>query len=105
MTTSFESKSERTDSSTQEIPTIPTVQEMRAWDKEKVLQWIQKKHPNILKGGHLEQFKEICIDGDAFLLSSLEFFHTTYNLPLTVAVALKDLMDEVKEGGKFIPRT
>jgi hypothetical protein len=77
---------------------------METWDEEKLLRWIQQRKPNIFKGGHLEKSKEVCIDDDAFLLSSLEFFHTTCGLPREVGLALKSLADQVKEG-KFIPWT
>jgi hypothetical protein len=42
MNPSFES-TERTDLSTQKLPAIPPVQEMQAWDEEKVLRWISKE--------------------------------------------------------------
>jgi hypothetical protein len=86
-------------------PEIPAVQEMKTWDERKLLRWIQQRKPDILKGDHLEQFREIDIDGDAFLLSSFEFFHTACGLPPEVSLKLNDLADEVKEEGKFIPRT
>jgi hypothetical protein len=105
MTTSVESKPERTGLSTQDLPTIstiPTIQEMKTWDEEKLLLWIQKRNPKILKGGHLEQFKEVGIDGDAFLISSFEFFHTGCGLPPVLSLKLKTLVDEVRETGKSI---
>ena len=74
MTTSFESKPERTELSTQELPTIPTVQEMETWNEEKMLRWIQQRNRNILKGDDLENFNKAGITGRAFLLSSFEFF-------------------------------
>ena len=104
MTTSFEPEPDRTDPSTQELPTIPTVQEMKAWDEEKVLRWIQQRDRNILKGDNLDNFNKAGITGRAFLAFSVEDFKAC-DLPLAVAVALKDLADEVNEEGKFIPRT
>ena len=77
---------------------------METWDKEKVLQWIQQRKPNILKDDDLENFNKACITGRAFLVSDVEFFKSC-DLPLGVSLALKDLADEVKEEGKFIPRT
>ena len=85
-------------------PEIPTVQEMTTWDVDRLLRWIQQK-PDILEGDHLEQFKEIGIDGDAFLLASFKFFHKVCRLSPVVSSKLKSLADEVKEKGKFIPRT
>src|SRR3954453_19915319 len=104
MTTSFESKPERTDLSTQERPTIPTVQEMKTWDTEKVLRWIQQRDPNILEDDDLDNFKKARIAGRAFLLSSFEFFNKHCGLSPGASVALYSLVDEIREG-KFIPRT
>ena len=94
MSTSLESK-----------PEIPTVPEMKNWGEGRLLEWIQGRNPNILKGRHLEQFKEIGIDGEAFVISTLEFFHTHCGLSPVVSLKLKDLADEVDKQGKFIPRT
>ena len=49
MATSSESESERTDSNTQELPTIPKAKDKREWNRRKVLDWIQKRLPNILE--------------------------------------------------------
>jgi hypothetical protein len=94
MTTSLEPKLE-----------IPTVEEVETWDVDELRGWIQQIKPNILKGDDLELFKKEGIDGEAFLLSSLKFFNTTCGLSAVVSSNLKDLADEVKEEGKFIPRT
>jgi hypothetical protein len=104
MTTPLESKSERTNLNTQELPTVPTVQEMKNSDAGRVLQWIQQRNPNILiKEDNLNNFKEACIADRAFLALSVEHFQTC-GLPPGVGLALKKLVDGVKEG-KFIPRT
>jgi hypothetical protein len=103
MTTSLEPEPEQTDLSTQDLPQTPTTQEMKAWDAETVLRWINQRDSNILaKKKNLNNFKKACIAGRAFLAFSVEHFQTCE--PLAVAVALKDLADEVKEG-KFIPQT
>jgi hypothetical protein len=105
MTTSLESKSKQTDLNTQEPPIIPTVQEMKTWDVGKMLRWIQQKDPNILvEDDDLNNFKKARIAGRAFLVSDVEFYHTC-GLPRWVGLALKDLADEVKEKGKFVPQT
>jgi hypothetical protein len=77
---------------------------MKTWDTEKVLRWIQQRDSNILGEDDLDNFKNTRIAGRAFLRFDVEFF-TNCGLPLAVAVALKDLTDEVKEESKFIPRT
>jgi hypothetical protein len=68
MATSSESKSEV---STQELPTIPTVQVMKTWDTEKVLRWIHQRDPNILKEDDVNNFKKARIAGGAFLAPML----------------------------------
>jgi hypothetical protein len=103
MTTSLEPEPERTELSTQKLPTIPTVQEMETWDEEKVLRWIRQRKPNLLKGNTLENFNNAEITGSAFLLSSFEFFKGC-DLSPGASLVLNGLVDEVKEG-KFIPRT
>jgi hypothetical protein len=102
MTTSSESTPERTELSAQELPAIPTVQEMKTWATEKVLRWIQQRDPNILEEDDLDNFKKARITGRSFLVFDVESFKAC-GLPLAVAASLKDLVDEVKEGGKFIP--
>ena len=103
MTISSESKPEQTEVDTQDLPTIPTVQEMRTWDPEKVLRWIRQRGPNILiKEDHLNNFKKERIMGRAFLVFSVEHFQAC-GLPRGVGLALMDLVDEVK-AGEFIPR-
>src|SRR5271163_1389437 len=105
MTDSVEPESEQTELSTQDLPTIPTVQEMKTWDKEKVLRWIQQRDPNILEGDNLNTFIESKICGSAFLASSVKFYSRECGLPPGPSLALGDLVNEVKEGSKFIPWT
>jgi hypothetical protein len=104
MTTSLEPKPEQTEPNTQELPEKPTAQEMKTWDTEKVLRWIQQRDPKILEEDDMENFKKARIAGRAFLAFDVESFKSC-GLLLAVAVALKDLADEVKERGKFILRT
>ena len=80
MTTSFHPEPERTEASTQELPAIPTVQQMESWDEEEVLRWIKEKYPNILKGDNLENFNKACIGGIAFLASNVQDFYETCHL-------------------------
>jgi hypothetical protein len=103
MAASIESKPEQTDLGTQDLPTIPTVEEMETWSKGKMLRWVQQRNCNILRGKNLENFNKGCIMGRAFLASDVEFYHIC-GLPRGVGLALKNLADQVKEG-KFIPWT
>lgn len=109
MTTSLEPEPERTERSTQELPKIFTVQEIKTWDTEELLLWIQGKDPNILKGHDLDDFRKAGIIGRTFLGSSAEDFGK-FGLSWRVSLGLKFLANEVKEEdevkeGKFIPRT
>jgi hypothetical protein len=99
MTTSSEPKPERTELGTQDLPTIPTVEEIETWDKKMVLRWIQRRKPNLLKGDNLENFNKACITGSAFLLSSFEFFKDCALSP-GASLALDRLVDEAKKGEK-----
>jgi hypothetical protein len=101
MTTPSEPEPERTELSTQVLPAIPTVEEMKTWDPEKVLRWIQQRPGITLKGDNLEIFKKGDIGGIAFLASDVEFYRTC-GLPRGVGLTLEDLAKEVEEG-KFIP--
>jgi hypothetical protein len=93
MTASSESKPEQPE----ELPKFPPVQVMQTWDTEKVLQWIQQRHPNVLvEEDDLNNFKKARIAGRAFLAFSVKHFKAC-DLPLAVAVALKDLAGEVKD--------
>jgi hypothetical protein len=104
MTTSFDPEPERTEGSTQELPAIPTVQQMESWDEKEVLRWIKEKYRTILNGDNLENFNKACIGGITFLDSDVDFYETC-RLPRGVGRALELLADKVKEEGEFIPRT
>jgi hypothetical protein len=97
MTTPREPEPKQTDLSTQDLPTIPTVQEMRPWKPEKVIRWIQKRDPNFFEEDDLDNFKKQRINGRAFLASDVEFYENG-GLPRGVGRALKDFADEVKKG-------
>ena len=99
MTTSSEPTPEL---STQVLPTVPTVKEMKTWDKEKVLRWIQQRDGGALEGDDLEKFKKEDISGMIFLASSLKFFRRDCRLSAGANMALRILRDEVR-GGKIIP--
>jgi len=102
MSTSFESEPERTELSTQSLPTIPAVEEMKTWDEKKVLQWIQQRDGDLLKGDNLNTFDNASIVGRTFLASSYDFFKKECGLSPGASLGLMDLVDEVKEG-MFIP--
>src|SRR5271155_3654101 len=104
MTDSIKLVPGQTEPSTQALPTIPTIQDMDTWDKEKVLRWIQQRKPNVLQYDDLDNFNKARIDGTAFLDSSYMIFHEDCHLSVGASLGLRHLADEVKEG-KFIPWT
>ena len=59
-------------------PTInePTVQEIRSWDEDKLLEWIQQKLSRPLKPNDKEKLLNAEIDGEVFLgaAGNKEFF-------------------------------
>src|SRR5436309_9055210 len=97
MTPLSESKSERTEPSTQELPITPTIQQVKTWDTEDVLRWIQQRDPNILKEGDLDNFKKARISGRVFSVFSFDYFQECALSP-GASLVLGSLVDEVKEG-------
>ena len=102
MTTTFESASEQTEQSTQELPTIPTVKVMESWGKEKVFRWIQQRKPNLLEGDDVNKFKNARITGSSFLLSGFNFFHKICGITPGPSLDLNGLVDEVKKGKSIL---
>lgn len=105
MTTSFKSKSKRTELSPQDPLTTSTAQEMTAWDEATLLEWIHRVKPQLLKGENLDKFTAAGFLGETFIrrAGDVDFFMKA-GLTLGVSEVLANLGDEVKEG-KFIPRT
>jgi hypothetical protein len=103
MTESKPKQTEPTEPSTQPLPRTPRAEEMKTWNEEMVLRWIQQREPSVLKGDNLENFNEAGITGSAFLLASFKFFKGC-KLSLRASLVLNGLVDEVKEG-KFTPWT
>ena len=89
-----------------EIPSNPTVQQMKDWDQDNLLQWIQQKKPNLLSGENLGKFVAAGILGEGFLWSAggRQFFMDA-GLPVGISQELAILGHEVKEGGESIPWT
>ena len=77
----------------------PTTQEMEIWNKDKLLQWIQEKKPELLEDENLEIFKAARISGKAFLkyAGDVQFFEKECNLPIGTSSDLADLAKETKK--------
>jgi len=78
----------------------PITQEMEIWNKNKLLQWIQQKEPELLKDENLEKFKAAHISGKAFLkyAGDVQFFKKACNLPIGTSERLADLASEIAGG-------
>jgi hypothetical protein len=88
--TTFKSKSKRTDLSPQDLPTIPTVQEMTTWDEAALLQWIQQEKPK------LDKFTAAGFLGETFLRRAGD---VEYNGPLLQVLRPNLPCEQVSLGG------
>ena len=73
-------------------PTInePTVQEIRSWDEDKLLEWIQQKLSRPLNPNDKEKFLKAGIDGVVFLASAgSEDFYTRPSIGLSFGASFQ----------------
>src|SRR5271168_3883275 len=77
----------------------PTIQEIRNWDAEGLLQWIQQKKPTLLSGNTLKKFRAVFISGNAFLdhAGDADWFQINCKLPPGISYDLADLARETKK--------
>jgi hypothetical protein len=94
--TTFKSKSKRTEVSPQDLPTIPTVQEMTTWDEAALLQWIQPEKPKLLRREYLDKFTATGFLGKTFLRRAGD---VEYNGPLLQALRPNLPCEQVSLGG------
>jgi hypothetical protein len=78
----------------------PTIKEMKNWDADELLEWIQENRSKVLKGDILEKFKAEDISGDVFLhhAGDVEFFNNKCNLPSGTSERLANLASELAGG-------
>ena len=103
MSSSFELKSEQPQPSTQDLPTIPTVEVIENWDEEKLLQWIQQRKPGLLTENELKNLEKLNFRGSSFLGFTVELFERC-GLSVPASAGLQILVNEVLNG-KFIAWT
>ena len=74
----------------------PTIEEIKQWDEDELLECIQQNRPKLLKDYDLKKFKEVRILGKAFLMlaGNVEFFENKCNLPIGTNERLADLARE-----------
>jgi hypothetical protein len=76
----------------------PTIQEMRSWDKKKLLSWIQKKLSVPLKLTDAEKFLNVGIDGTVFFggAGNMGFFERA-GLSFAASFKLAKLAGEISK--------
>jgi hypothetical protein len=76
----------------------PTIGEIKWWDEDKLLEWIQQKRPNLLTGEDVKKLKKEHISGLAFLLAAdhmVETFENGCNLRIGASLELTNLAREI----------
>src|SRR5207245_2514199 len=76
----------------------PTIQEIKDWDQNELLQWIQKVKPKLLIDKILEKFKEAYISGNVFLnhAGDKKFFRDECKLPPGTSEDLASLAEDLR---------
>jgi hypothetical protein len=84
-------------SSKQASQAVPTIEEIKNWDADELLQWMKDNRPKLLKGDKLEKFEAGDISGDVFVdhAGDVEFFESKCNLPSGTSERLANLAREI----------
>ena len=79
------------------FPVKPTSEEVKEWNKDKLLRWIQLKQPGLLEGDNLEKFRTAFIRGRVFVkhAGNVNFFEKKCKLPIGISDELADLAKEI----------
>ena len=80
--------------------TKPTIEEIKEWDEDELLKWIQQKRPGLLRGDNLDKFKAAFIRGRVFVKQAgdVGFFKNGCNLPIGISYELAGLAVEMVGG-------
>jgi len=76
----------------------PTMEEVKEWDKDELLKWIQQKRPKLLTDDDdVEKFKAAKIPGDVFLTlaGDVKSFQKNCHLPFGPSKGLANLAEEI----------
>jgi hypothetical protein len=78
----------------------PTIEEIKKFDKNKLLEWIQRKRPGLLEDDNLETFKKAFIRGNVFVKYGCDvgFFEDGCHLPFGISCELVELAVEITGG-------
>jgi hypothetical protein len=83
------------------LPEQPTAKEVKQWDADELLRWIQQTSPKMLKNdNHLEKFKVAYISGQLFLMKAgrADFFEKKCYLPVGPSEELAELASDIARG-------
>ncbi|KIX01365.1 uncharacterized protein Z518_09090 [Rhinocladiella mackenziei CBS 650.93] len=97
-------KFRRTRPRTQVLPEIPIVEEMKMWDRQTVLQWIQQRNSLIFQGDDLNSFDGAGICGEVFLDTSYDFFRKECGILPGPSLTLTRYRDEVLRTATLSPK-
>jgi len=75
----------------------PTIEEMKEWDEDELLEWFQQSRRKVLKGDQLEKFKAAHISGGVFLkyAGDANTFEKKCGLAFGVSETLADIAAEI----------
>jgi len=84
----------------------PTMEEVKEWDNDQLLNWIQEVRPKLLRGQNIENFKSAQISGNLFLdlAGDLQSFKNECHLPFGPSKELANLASEIKGEVKEEPK-
>jgi hypothetical protein len=84
------------DNSNQANQAEPTIEEIKAWDEEDLLKWIQQRYPKLLKDDDLTKLKRERVDGVVFLNhgGDQKYFREECNLASGTSERLANLAKE-----------
>ena len=102
MSTSAEQNSKQSEPNSQSSQAISatnetSIQEIRGFGDNELLQWIQQKEPTLVRGENVEKFKAEHITGRAFLkhAGDVDFYKMKCKLPPVLSDDLADLASEI----------
>ena len=75
----------------------PTIEEIKNWDEDDLLKWIQQRYPKLLKGDDFKKLKGERVDGVVFLdhAGDKKYFHEECNLASGTSERLAKLAKEI----------
>jgi hypothetical protein len=81
--------------------TMPTTEEVKQWNVDKLINWLQGQEPKVLPDDKVENFKKTNFAGRAFLAKAgnAEFFEEKLGLLMGDSVAVAELALEITTAG------